>query len=136
MIFLIKFFDFSADEKLMFFEALVFLYLAKLMLIFLPFRICIKTLNKRKFEDTPGIRQARSVKSAIDRANRLAFWKNVCLVKSFAARWMLDRRKMPSTFSIGVKHDPLKKISAHAWLTSGNLEIVPRGDDYITIVQY
>jgi hypothetical protein len=134
MNFFIKFFDFSADEKLMFFEALFFIYLAKLMLIFLPFRICIKTLRKGEFENSSG--PAKEIKSAIDRANRLAFWKNVCLVQSFAARWMLDRRKMPSTFSIGVKHDPRKKISAHAWLTAGNFEIVPRGSDYITIVQY
>jgi hypothetical protein len=136
MNFLKKFFDFSADEKLMFFEALVFLYLAKMMLIILPFRICIKTLKKGEFESISGTGKVRAVKSAIDRANRLAFWKNVCLVQSFAARWMLDRRKMPSTFSIGVKHDRQKKISAHAWLTVGNFEIVPRGGDYITIVQY
>lgn len=49
-------------------------------------------------------------------------WKSRCLVRALAARAMLSRRGISSKLSLGVLLDDRKKISAHAWLTTGNLE--------------
>lgn len=125
-----------AKEKQLFFEATIFLFVAKLMLIIFPFKVCLKTLSKEKSNMNPGISHLKPVKKAIRRANKLAFWKNVCLVQSFAASWMLQRRNIDSTLVIGVKHDSSKKIIAHAWLKVQDFEIVARGEDYTIITSH
>jgi hypothetical protein len=106
------------------------------MLLVLPFRICIRTIKKVNIDNDTDIRLIKSLKVAIERASRLAFWKNVCLGQSFAARWMLQRRGITSALIIGVRHDNKKELKAHAWLTVGEVEIVPRGDNYTIITVY
>jgi hypothetical protein len=131
-----KFFGFYFYEKLLFWEALFFTWLAKMMLLVFPFRICVRMIKKGKYSVEPDLKLLRSVKSAINRADKVTVWKNTCLVQSFAARWMLNRRKVSSDFVIGVKHDETKEVRAHAWLTVKDFEIVPKGDDYITVTKY
>ena len=124
------------SEKLLFFEAIFFLFLARLMLLVLPFRICISTIKRVKNDNDPDIALTSSIKDGIERAGRLAFWKNVCLGQSFAARWMLQKRGINSELMIGVRHDDQKKLKAHAWLTVSGFEIVPRGADYTILTVY
>ena len=121
-------------DRILFLEACLFLHAARLMLLVLPFRICIRTIRKEK--GTAGGEFLVSVKRAILRATRTAFWKNICLTQSFAARWMLQRRGIHSVLSIGVRHDPRKKLNAHAWLIAGRTEIVPRRGAYTTLKEY
>ena len=128
-----KFFDLPANEKMLFCEALFFLFLAKGMLVVLPFRLCLGTIRTCRNIKNPANKKPAPVKLAISRASRLASWKNICLVQSFAARWMLQRRKISSTLSIGVRHDQNNNLMAHAWLTVDDFEIVPRGGDYIAL---
>jgi hypothetical protein len=125
-----KFISLPGRERLLFFEALFFLYLAKGMLVIFPFRLCIKTVKPSREQHDAGIGRLKEIKYAIGRANRLAFWKNVCLVQSFAARWMLTRRGIKSELFIGVSQDEQKKLTAHAWLVVDNLEIVSQGGNY------
>lgn len=131
-----RFFRLSAREKLLFTEAVFFLFTAKIILLLLPFRICILTIKSHHYETQPPVEILNSVKQAVLRANRFACWKNVCLVQAFAARWMLQWRKIDSSLSIGVKQDSEKIMSAHAWLMVGNRNIVSGAKDYLTIVQY
>jgi hypothetical protein len=130
-----KYVSLTLREKLLLFEAVFFLFLAKLMLVILPFRFCIKTVmvKRGKTENNPKIDLLISLKYAISRANRLAFWKNVCLVQSLAARWMLQRRGISSKFSIGVAHYKQKELVAHAWLNIGTFEIVQKVGDYVEL---
>jgi Transglutaminase-like superfamily len=124
----------SKKDKCLFFEALFFLYLAKTMLVVFPFRLCLKFVKTRDYRKTPDVMQLTNIRYAIGRANRLAFWKNVCLVQSFAARWMLRRRKINSELFIGVNHsDQMGKIKAHAWIISNGEEIVRQGKNYVVL---
>lgn len=131
-----KFYSLPAKDMLLFTEALFFLYLAKALLLLLPFKICIRTVKKKESNKNPDRATLKKIKTAVRRANKLAFWKNVCLVQSFAASWMLQRRHINSTFLIGVNHDSQKKLVAHAWLKVEDFEIVPRGGDYIQLSEY
>ena len=118
-------------EKMLFFEAILFLFIAKIMLLIFPFKSCLHFLSlKHNKQIVWNEQQLQSVKTAVNRANKLAFWKNVCLVQSITARWMLNRRKIPSRLSIGVAHDENKKLIAHAWIKVGNFEIVNKGLNY------
>jgi hypothetical protein len=131
-----KFIKLPANEKLLFCEALFFLFLAKGMLVVLPFRLCLGTIRTGRNIKNPAHKKPEPVKLAISRASRLASWKNICLVQSFAARWMLQRRKISSTLSIGVGHNQNNNLTAHAWLTVEGFEIVPHGGYYITLTTW
>ncbi len=131
-----QFFCLPRKEKFLFTEAVIFLLTAKLMLLLLPFRICLRTITIQQYEAQPSVETLNSFKEAIIRANRLSCWKNVCLVQAFAARWMLQRRKIGSSLSIGIKQDSEKIMSAHAWLMVGNHKIVSGAKDYLPIIKY
>jgi hypothetical protein len=129
-----KLYKLQLKEKKLFFEALLMLYLAKFILIILPFRVCLKTIQNKNSDRKPEMNELKLLKEAIRRANKLSVWNNVCLVQSFAASWMLRRRQINSKLSIGIRHNHQKKLTAHAWLTVDDYEIVPQNGDYVTII--
>lgn len=102
------------------------------MLLLLPFRWCLALIRERGLPDhRPLQEELLQLKRAVGRANRLAFWKNVCLVQSIAARWMLRRRRIHSEVIFGVKAGEEKSpIMAHAWVVSYGMEVVNQGGEY------
>ncbi len=92
-----KFIKLTKEDKKLFFEALFFLWFSKILLLLLPFKTCIKFLKPaEKMNTQPTPEFLRNVRNAVSRANKTAIWKNICLVKSFAARFMLQRRGIVS----------------------------------------
>ena len=123
-----KYFKLPFRDKLLLGEAITFLFLAKLLILVLPFKHCIKTFNNEKcVKQDIDIDLLRRIRNAISRANKLAFWKNICLVKSFAGKWMLQRRKIPSKLFLGVNIDDKKELVAHAWLKVDEFEVTHDG---------
>ncbi len=126
----------SQPEISRFLEALTLLYLARLMLWVLPFRWCLKLIRETGSNGKiPAKDELPAIKKAIRRANKRAFWKNTCLVESFAARWMLRRRGIRSKVYIGVKPDQKTKIAAHAWVISHGTEVVARSGEYKVLME-
>lgn len=126
-----SFLKWQGKEKMLFLEAVLFLFTAKIFLLVLPFKYCIRFLNNKYSPDEKSNpEQIKSIKNAVDRANQLAFWDNICLVQSITAHWMCQRRKIGSCLFIGVAHDENKKIIAHAWLKVNDFEMVTKGFDY------
>lgn len=122
-----QFIKLCAEEKKLFLEALFFLYCSKIILLVLPFNSCLKLMKPANKMSTQGEKEFLiKIKNAVRRANRLAFWKNICLVKSFAARFMLQRRGIGSKMFLGLQFKNEKELMAHAWLISGEIEIAPR----------
>lgn len=112
-------------------EAVAYLFAAKLMLLILPFKYFTRSNTGKNYIDNGfDFKYLSNIKVAISRANRLAWWTNVCLVQSFAARWMLQRRKIKSSMSIGVNFDKHQKLIAHAWLKVADFEVVAKDGDY------
>jgi len=123
-----KFLLLPIDEKLLFIEAIVLLFVSKIIVGF-PFRHYIKLL--RPVGDPhkdPDLSLLIKIGKSLHRANKLAFWKNICLVKSVAARFMLSRRGIPSVFTLGLFFHDGMKLGAHAWVKSGEVIVTPRGD--------
>ncbi|WP_293054237.1 lasso peptide biosynthesis B2 protein [Paludibacter sp.] len=119
-------------EKALFAEAVAFLFYAKLQLFVLPFKDCVKKLKVLPPATTSAnLNEAQAIGRAISRANKLAFWKNRCLVSSFAARFMLSRRNIASVLYLGLRfeNDTQFKINAHAWLMVGDVFVTPKGND-------
>lgn len=111
-------------------EAICFLVASKLLLLTLPFRVCKKIFRKNETLDKQAnIQSLKEIRVAVERANKIAFWRNVCLVKSFAARIMLQRRGIASTIYLGVNVKNESKLAAHAWLVSSGVFVTTRGDN-------
>ncbi len=132
-----RFLTFSLAEKKLFFEALFFLYLAKICLVFFSFKYCIKLITLKK-NPQKNINTATLVliKRANHRASYFAFWKNPCLVQSIAARWMLNRQAIASQLKLGIRHDAHKNIVAHAWIVVQDFEIVDKGLHYTELSSF
>lgn len=112
---------------MLFFEAVFLLFYSKVFLL-LPFKYCIKRLHtSEKLITITDLVLLSKIRDAVFRANKLAFWKNRCLVKSFSARLMLQRRNIGSVMYLGLQFKNGKELVAHAWLKSGDIYITPKG---------
>lgn len=127
----LNFLSIPLPEKLLFGEAVYYLYTSKLLLVFLPFRTCVKMIACSSCDRKIGGQAfLKNLRIAIARANHLALWKNVCLVETFAARRMLNKRNIQSVLSIGVAKGKLNELKAHAWISSGDVPLVLGHPDY------
>ena len=58
-----------------------------------------------------------------------------CLVQALAAKWMLQRRRIPSTMYFGMAKDATGQLRAHAWLRSGSQVLTgSQGRQQFTVV--
>jgi len=71
-----------------------------------------------------------NIRDAVQRAGQVSPWRNRCLVSSLVARKMLNRRFVQSSLSLGVAKDPDGRTVAHAWLSSGEVEVTGKQGDY------
>ena len=118
-------------DKWLFAEALLYVFVAKIVLLFVPLSRCVALVtNERSNAEKPSVDQLRQVKKAIHRTRWFMFWKNQCLVMSVASRWMLQRRGIPSVLLLGVTFDKEKNLIAHAWLTSNDFYVIEKDGDY------
>lgn len=130
------FLSLSFLEQRLFFEALLLVYAAKCISLSVPFKYSMRMVSRRKqTEDESVISEDEKellpfIKTAVRQTASFTFWKNVCLVQSMAATWMLQRRNIPSKLIFGFNFDEQKKFIAHAWVTAGEYEIVAKSGDY------
>lgn len=121
-----KFIRIPADEKRLLTEAVFFLFYSKALVLF-PFRIYIKKLKPAGNPQQAPHETLKKIQMAVSRANKLACWQNVCLVRSVTARLMLQRRQIISVLYLGLQITDKKELIAHAWLVSSGMEITPKG---------
>jgi hypothetical protein len=141
-------------EKMLLMEALTMHLWIGLVLKVIPFSWIPRLFASPQFE-TPVQKETQSraqsigplvdsrqsgeielIKLAVQRAGRLSPWRNRCLVSSLAGKCMLRRRKIGSLLSLGVAKGPDGKTVAHAWLLSGENEIVERRGDYTKLFSF
>jgi hypothetical protein len=116
----------TKEERLMLVEAFVFLGIARLGVLILPFRPLSRTMGEHMKEsprttDAQTLRIARLIGQAVRSAAGNTPWQSVCLPQAITAQWMLKRRNIPGTLYLGVKTSPhpLTPLLAHAWLRCG-----------------
>jgi hypothetical protein len=116
-------------------EALMWLLLARLALVVVPFPRLARRLGsfvapndgrtlQAKAHGTDSQTQiAARVGWAVTRAARHAPFKAVCLPQAMAARIMLMRRGVPSVLHFGANRTAGGPIEAHAWLDAAGVEV-------------
>jgi hypothetical protein len=128
---LAKFFALTLPEQQDLVEAALCLGAARLFL-FLPFRWLVRVIGRPQAgancsaaalgSDESSV--ASAVRYAILRVSERLPWQSSCLVCALAAQMMLRRRHLPSVLQLGVRAGPATKLSAHAWLKCGELDVV------------
>ena len=120
----LKFFQKSSLEKRLFLEALFFLFISRLVLVFLPFRRIAPFLGQTMVESPKNLSSFQKIAGciswAVQTASRVIPWKRKCLVQAAAAKAMLKRRHIPSTLYLGLKKEGTQGLTAHAWIRCGD----------------
>lgn len=109
-------------------EAALWLGIARLCVLVLPYRWVVIVLSLRDRVDGPSA--AAETEEAIARviwavatAARHTPWESNCLARAIAAKVMLRRRRIGSTLSLGVRRDS-EALTAHAWLSRDRSPLV------------
>ena len=149
-----KFGTLSLHEKLLFCESFFFHLWIGLLLKIIPFRWIPRLFSNPKPDvsaapDTDKGREPHrgglhpsiptpappfsvliQIKATTVRSSMASPWGNKCLVSSLAGRCMLRRRGILSQISLGAAKSASGKTIAHAWLRSGEFEIVAKNGDF------
>ena len=121
----------SVRELLFFAEAWLLMAIARLILLFIPFRKIAPLLGTTIIIQQPlrltenGALLQQQVRSAISRAYKRSPWRTACFEQAIAAKIMLKSRKTVSSVYFGIqkKGDSANTILAHAWLESGGIMV-------------
>ncbi|HEY0223660.1 MAG TPA: lasso peptide biosynthesis B2 protein [Pseudolabrys sp.] len=116
-------------------EAVMWLMLARLALIFIPFpRLArrfgtfvpptdTRALQARGRTSPEHAQLAKDVGWAVTRSASYVPFKAVCLPQAMAARIMLKRRGVASAMHFGAARGRDKPLDAHAWLDAAGVEV-------------
>jgi hypothetical protein len=112
------------SRRLLLWEALFALALARFALIVLPFRRIAAWLGIPATENSlkataEQLEVATHIGSAVGCLARRVPWDSRCLAQALAAAWMLRRRGLEPTLSFGADLGNSREIVAHAWLRFG-----------------
>jgi hypothetical protein len=128
-------------------EAVAWLLLARLALIFIPFpRLArrfetfvpptdARALHSRTQASPAHAQLAEDIGWAVTRSARYVPFGAVCLPQAVTARVMLEWRGVSSVLHFGAAKGLEKPIDAHAWLDAAGVEVTgyPVGKDFAEI---
>jgi hypothetical protein len=115
-------------------EAVLWLLIARLGLIFVPFPILARRwgafvppagpqIKTQADASADAVHQAQEIGWAVTRSARYVPFRAVCLPQAMAARVMLKRRGIASVMHFGAGRGEEKPLEAHAWLDAAGVEV-------------
>jgi hypothetical protein len=128
-----KFLRCGGTDRRLLIEALALLCWARLLIRVVPFRRIAPHLGQAMKESPVNIGDAeRQLASriawAVQAVVRNAPLGFVCLPQAIAAKWMLRRRRVPSTLYLGLQRKEDVDLTAHAWLRVGDRILTGRAE--------
>ena len=109
-------------------RAALFLCLAKVSLVFLPFRLVRRFLNdvaQQPFSTTSASPEACSeIGWAVSSAGRVIPGGRSCLPQALTAEFLLRAHGFPARLQIGVGRNEEEKFEAHAWVESAGKVVI------------
>lgn len=135
-----KFWARSQAERAFLLEAALWLGIARLATLVLPFRWIAPLLGRKMAESAPGAGAVPAimldrVSWAVAAASRNLPWKCACLAQALAGKVMLQRRGVPSTLYLGLAKSGEAGLQAHAWLRCGERILTGRqGMEGFTVI--
>lgn len=112
----------------LFFEAWIFLNLAKLMILFFSFKKIIARIGVSQYEtnfDDQINETVQEIQIAVLRGVKYVFFSSKCYDQALATTFMLKRRGIFSTLYFGLNKEG-GQLSAHAWVRCGQFIVSGR----------
>ena len=113
----------SWGHRFLLLETAVYLALARLAIVVVPFRRLAPWLGATMAESPraePRIGELGwRLGWAVRIASRYVPWQTRCLVRAIAGKMLLKRRGIPSTLYLGLAKEEDGQLAAHAWLRCG-----------------
>jgi hypothetical protein len=109
-------------DYLLFVEAWCLLHLAKLVILFMPFKKIASWMGNLQVESTHDLLSTRTptiIEHAIRRASRYTFHSSKCYDQALSAKALLWRMGLPATIYFGLAKESENQLMAHAWVRCG-----------------
>lgn len=136
-----RFFKLSAAERRYFLLSVYYSGIARILILFVPFRKYSFWLGKYNTETPEDLMTDESyialISLSVSRAQKATPWRYKCLEQAMTAKKLLNKRRIPSTIYFGVnKKDG--KMTAHAWLRCGSTYVTGgrNKDDFIKVAWF
>lgn len=118
-----KFFALSWRHRMLLVETAIWLAVARVAILVVPFRWLAPRLGATMAESPMAEPRMGELGWRLGWALRVASrytpWQTRCLVQAMAGKMLLKRRGIPSTLYLGLAKDPDGQLAAHAWLRCG-----------------
>jgi hypothetical protein len=122
---LATFLGLSTADRFLLLRAAVWLAIARMGVLLLPFRTLSRHLGEPLAESPQQDDPAHGdtlchIAWAIQAVGHRTPWRSKCLEQAIAGKMLLRARGIPNTLYFGVARDDGAGIEAHAWLRSGS----------------
>ena len=135
-----KFLRLSSFDCRLFVEAAIWLGIARLAVLVVPFRRIAPFLGRHMAESPQTTESehkeiAERISWVVQTASRHMPWECKCLTQAIAGKGMFKRRGLRTTLYLGVAKDGDENLKAHAWLRSDDIIVTgARGMDQCAVV--
>ncbi|HCT30459.1 MAG TPA: lasso peptide biosynthesis B2 protein [Bacteroidales bacterium] len=122
----LKFYRISGAERSLFFRTYMLGLFYSFYVLLIPNRIIFKRLGVKGVESSTNLTEEKRVQVQIlerimRRVIRFSPWRISCFARAIIAKRVLKKRNIPSTIYFGISKDGNRKLTAHAWLRSGDI---------------
>jgi hypothetical protein len=112
----------SIIDYLVFVEAWCLLHLAKLVIVFLPFKKIASWMGSLGVESVHELHSTdlfTKIEHAVLRASRYTLHQSKCYDQALTAKALLGQCNLPATIYFGLAKESDNQLIAHAWVRCG-----------------
>ena len=109
-------------DYVFFVEAWCLLHLAKLVILFMPFKKIASWMGRLQVESTLDVCHVSipvKIEHAIRRASRYTLHVSKCYDQALTAKALLSQNGIPATIYFGLAKESNNQLMAHAWVRCG-----------------
>ena len=125
-------------DYLLFVEAWCLLHLAKLVIVFMPFKKIASWMGRLGVESLHYLHSSdfsTKIEHAVRRSSRYTLYESKCYDQALTAKALLGQFSLPATIYFGLAKESDNQLMAHAWVRCGNSIITGRaGVERFTVV--
>ena len=117
-------------DYLLFVEAWCLLHLAKLVILFMPFKKIASWMGSLGVESVHDLHYTdmfTKIEHAVRRAARYTLHESKCYDQALSAKALLGQSGLPATIYFGLAKENDNQLIAHAWVRSGTKIITGKG---------
>jgi hypothetical protein len=110
-------------DYLLFVEAWCLLHLAKLVILFMPFKkiaAWMGSLGVESLHDAHSRDLSTKIEHAVRRSSRYTLHVSKCYDQALTAKALLGQCNLPATIYFGLAKESENQLMAHAWVRCGN----------------